>query len=58
MKNSNSQFHTGEKAIIKKTRETVTIAKSQYVKHMKKYSYIVNEKPSTFFFEEELQKPE
>ncbi|WP_164462239.1 hypothetical protein [Bacillus sp. FJAT-42376] len=58
MKNSNNLFHSGERAIIKKTKEPVTIAKCQYVKHMKKYSYIVNENPSTFYFEEELQKPE
>lgn len=51
-----SLFANGEEVNIKETGESVTIGKSQYVKNMKRYSYIVNEYPSTFFFEEELSK--
>ncbi|WP_226037808.1 hypothetical protein [Aquibacillus saliphilus] len=56
MKNMNNAFDSGEVVNIEKTGELVTISKWQYVKHMKKYSYIVNEYPSTFYFEEELKK--
>jgi hypothetical protein len=49
-----SLFTIGEEVKIKASGETVTIHKSQYVKNMKRYSYIVNEYPNTFFFEEEL----
>lgn len=51
-----SLFTDGEEVKIKESGESVTIFKSQYVKNMKRYSYIVNEYPSTFFFEEELTK--
>jgi hypothetical protein len=51
-----SLFADGEEVKIKESGESVTIFKSQYVKNMKRYSYIVNEHPSTFFFEEELTK--
>jgi hypothetical protein len=51
-----SLFTDGEEVKIKESGETVTIFKSQYVKNMKRYSYTVNEYPSTFFFEEELTK--
>jgi hypothetical protein len=56
LKYSNNIFNDGEVVKILKTGELVTISKSQYVKHMKKYSYKVVEHPSTFYFEEELQK--
>ena len=56
LKNSNNLFNDGEVVRVQKTGELVTISKSQYVKHMKKYSYKVIEHPSTFYFEEELQK--
>lgn len=49
-------FHDGERVNIKETGEAVTISKCQYVKNMKRFSYIVKEHPSTFYFEEELQK--
>ncbi len=49
-------FSDGEEVLIRESGESVTIGKSQYVKNMKRYSYIVNEYPKTFFFEEELTK--
>ncbi|MBD7937276.1 MULTISPECIES: hypothetical protein [Cytobacillus] len=51
-------FRIGEKVSIKKTKEQVIISKSQYVKNMKRYSYVVDKYPGTFFFEEELMKNE
>jgi hypothetical protein len=56
MKNSGNLFQTGEVVHITKTEEQVTISKFQYIKHMKKFSYIVTEHPNTFYFEDELQK--
>ena len=56
MKNTNNRYKDGQSVNIKETGEAVTIVKSQYVKNMKRYSYIVNEHPNTFFFEEELTK--
>lgn len=53
-----SLFNTGDEVQIRVSGEVVTIFKSQYVKNMKRYSYIVNEYPNTFFFEEELKKEE
>nr|WP_263326205.1 hypothetical protein [Neobacillus sp. Marseille-Q6967] len=55
MRNSNNQFVTGQTVNIRDTGEEVTILKWQYVKNMKRYSYIVKEHPGTFYFEEELQ---
>ena len=55
MKSSNNRYKNGQSVNIKETGEVVTILKSQYVKNMKRYSYIVKEHPETFFFEEELQ---
>ncbi|MBD8070196.1 hypothetical protein [Bacillus sp. PS06] len=55
MKNKN-KFHSGEAVKIQLTNELVTINKWQYINNMKKYSYTVNEHPSTFYFEEELAK--
>jgi hypothetical protein len=55
MKSSNNLYKTGQSVNIKETGEVVTILKSQYVKNMKRYSYIVKEHPETFFFEEELK---
>lgn len=49
-------FNIGETVRIKTTDELVTINKCQYVKNMKKYSYTIKEKPSTFYFEDEFQK--
>lgn len=49
-------FTSGEEVNIKASGESVTISKCQYVKNMKRYAYIVNEYPNTFFFEEELMK--
>ncbi len=51
-----SQFVGGEEVIIKASGKSVTINKCQFVKNMKRYSYTVNEYPTTFFFEEELSK--
>ena len=51
-----SLYINGEEVNIRASGELVTIIKSQYVKNMKRYSYIVNEYPNTFFFEEELTK--
>lgn len=51
-----SLYTSGEEVNIRESGESVTIFKSQYVKNMKRYSYIVNEYPNTFFFEEELTK--
>lgn len=51
-------FRNGEIVKIKGSNELVTVLKSHYVKNMKKYSYVVNKYPSTFFFEEELIKHE
>ena len=56
MKNSNNLFKPGEVVKVKGTGEVVTILKSQYVQNMKRHSYIIKEDPSTFYFEEELQK--
>ncbi|MBO0962076.1 hypothetical protein J1P26_20425 [Neobacillus sp. MM2021_6] len=55
MKNSNNRYMNGQTVNIKETGEAVTILKWQYVKNMKRYSYIVKEHPGTFYFEEELQ---
>ncbi|MFJ7725815.1 hypothetical protein ACIQXV_06565 [Neobacillus sp. NPDC097160] len=55
MKNSNNRYINGQTVNIKETGEVVTILKWQYVKNMKRYSYIVKEYPGTFYFEEELQ---
>jgi hypothetical protein len=55
MKSSNNRYKEGQCVNIKETGEVVTILKSQYVKNMKRYSYIVKEHPETFFFEEELK---
>ncbi|MBI0575804.1 hypothetical protein IEC97_00410 [Neobacillus cucumis] len=57
MGSSNNRYNSGEIVYIKGTEEMVTILKWQYVKNMKRYSYVVKEHPSTFFFEEELQRP-
>ncbi|WP_170937472.1 hypothetical protein [Terribacillus saccharophilus] len=51
-------FRNGEIVKIRESNELVTVLKSHYVKNMKKYSYVVNKYPSTFFFEEELMKHE
>ena len=51
-----SLFTNGDTVKIKVSGEFVTIFKNQYVKNMKRYSYLVNEYPNTFFFEEELTK--
>ena len=51
-----SLYINGEEVNIRASGELVTIIKSQYVKNMKRYSYIVNKYPNTFFFEEELTK--
>jgi hypothetical protein len=55
LRSLNNRFKAGQTVSIKETGEAVTILKSQYVKNMKRYSYIVKEHPGTFFFEEELQ---
>lgn len=55
LKNSNNRYNSGQTVNIIETGEVVTILKWQYVKNMKRYSYIVKEHPGTFFFEEELQ---
>lgn len=57
LRNSNNRFNSGQTAKLKDTGEEVTILKWQYVKNMKRYSYIVKEHPGTFYFEEELQTP-
>lgn len=51
-------FRNGEIVNIRGSNELVTVLKSHYVKNMKRYSYVVNKYPSTFFFEEELMKHE
>jgi len=51
-----SLFSSGEEVSIKASGESVVITKCQYVKNMKRYSYIVQEYPNTFFFEDELSK--
>ena len=56
MKSSNNRFNNGQTVNIIDTGEVVTISKWQYVKNMKRYSYIVKEHPTTFYFEEELQE--
>jgi len=55
LRSSNNRFNAGDQVNIKFTGEVVTILKWQYVKNMKRYSYVVKEYPTTFFFEEELQ---
>lgn len=55
---STEVFSVGEQVYIRQSNELVTIIKSQYVKNMKRYSYVVNKYPSTFYFEEELKKHE
>ncbi|WP_423798769.1 hypothetical protein [Neobacillus sp. SAB-20_R2A] len=56
MKNTNNRYQNGQMVSIKTTGETVTILKWQYIKNMKRYSYIVKEQPSLFYFEEELEE--
>lgn len=56
MKSASNLYKAGQSVSIKETGETVTIMKSQYVKNMKRYSYTVKEYPSTFYFEEELER--
>jgi len=55
LKSTNNRYNNGQTVNIKATGEVVTILKWQYVKNMKRYSYIVKEHPGTFYFEEELQ---
>ncbi len=55
LKNANNRYKSGQTVNIIETGEAVTILKWQYVKNMKRYSYIVKEHPETFYFEEELQ---
>ncbi|BCB03084.1 hypothetical protein [Bacillus sp. KH172YL63] len=55
MKSTKNRFDIGSVVTIKETGETVTVSKYQYVKNMKRYSYIVKEHPGTFYFEEELK---
>lgn len=57
MKKKN-MFQPDEKVVLKVTGQTVTISKLSYVPNMKRYSYTIQENPSTFYFEEELQKIE
>ncbi|MGG1576025.1 hypothetical protein [Fictibacillus sp. NRS-1165] len=52
----NNLFAAGESVTIKATDETVTVMRCKFIKNMKRYSYIVKENPSTFYFEEELVK--
>ncbi|MCM3596848.1 MULTISPECIES: hypothetical protein [Bacillaceae] len=56
MKSNASKFQNGESVQIVKTGESVTIMQSKYIKNMHRYSYILKEYPSTFYFEEELNK--
>ncbi|WP_170885593.1 hypothetical protein [Bacillus alkalicellulosilyticus] len=49
-----NKFAVGEKVLL--NNETVTIKKYAYVPNMKRYSYTIEENPSTFYFEEELTK--
>ena len=58
MKSSKNRYSNGAIVTIKETGESVTVMKWQYVKNMKRYSYIVKEHPGTFFFEEELESNE
>ncbi|WP_210367130.1 hypothetical protein [Bacillus sp. REN3] len=58
MKNLNSLFKAGQSVSIKETGENVTILRSKYIKNMKRFSYVVKEYPSTFYFEEELKESE
>lgn len=55
LRNLTNRFNNGQTVNIKETGEEVTILKWQYVKNMKRYSYIVKEHPGTFYFEEELE---
>jgi hypothetical protein len=56
-KSNASKFQNGESVQIVKTGESVTVMQSKYIKNMNRYSYILKEYPSTFYFEEELQSP-
>lgn len=51
-----NKFHIGDLVKIDTTEQVVTINKWSYVKNMKRFSYTVNEHPSTFYFEDELKK--
>ncbi|MDN4523274.1 hypothetical protein [Fictibacillus fluitans] len=51
-----NQFIAGESVKIKATDEMVTVLRCKFIKNMKRYSYVVKENPSTFYFEEELIK--
>ncbi|MED4205425.1 hypothetical protein [Neobacillus mesonae] len=53
-----SLFTIGDEVIIKASGKSATIFKCEYIKNMKRYSYVVNEYPNTFFFEEEIQTKE
>jgi hypothetical protein len=48
-------FSQGDSVTVLKTGESLTISKYQFVKHMKKYCYKVQEQPNTFYFEEEFE---
>jgi hypothetical protein len=54
--NNKIKFKENENVKITATDELVTVIKSKYITNMKRYSYIVKEHPSTFYFEEELEK--
>jgi len=56
MASSANLFKKGETVSIKESGEEVTISKCKYIKNMKRFSYTVKEHPSTFYFEEELEK--
>jgi hypothetical protein len=51
-----NKFEDGETVRIMHTGETVTVSRWGYVTNMQRYSYNIREHPSTFYFEEELEK--
>ncbi len=54
MKHDKNKFSDGEQVLL--NDKVVTIKNWSYVANMKRYSYILEENVSTFYFEEELKK--
>lgn len=52
----NNKFEDGEKVNLSHNGETVTINRWSYAPSMGRYTYTISEHPSTFYFENELEK--
>lgn len=51
-----NKFQDGQTVRLKSTNEILTVAEWGYVPRMREFTYTVLERPSTFFFENELEE--